>query len=811
LLTLALFVIGSATALFTRIASMMAVSTLLVAVVAWYFGTRAALAAFVAAHVVSAVILNATQAMDGMPGSGPVMTLLPVWLTELSIIGLIAVHRRTVAAREGAQVHLTESLSRLEMSMQLARVLSFDWNPTQSAFQWGSTAAPASVGGATHPLSGPRGQDYIQHIHPDDRPRMLHRFQGLTRNNARYRETYRIVGRGGELVWLEETGQGEFDEQGQLTRLWGIAIDITHRKEMEEALQRHASMLSESHDALEVAQAIARSGNWSFDRATGAITWSRQLYELHGRPEHLGPPTYGELLNDYRPEDAQRLVACVEQALQDGTPYSLVLRTSLETGTCYMRTEARARYDAEGAIIGLMGTCTDVTAEVEREQALLMAQQSAEEANRVKSEFLATMSHEIRTPLTAILGYTDLLLGEHEAELATPLGRDHLLTIKRNSGHLMAILNDILDLSRIEANKMTVEHVPASPAVLLDQVCELMRVKADEKGLQLSSQLDASVPQTITTDPMRLRQILVNLIGNAIKFTESGVVKVAVSMSSEPVPRLAFDVEDTGIGMSSDQVQRVFGAFEQADSSTTRKFGGSGLGLRISQRLAEMLGGDITVTSVLGRGSTFRLRVATGATSAPALPSSQQPGIYAMASREMLSIAGASPGSVNEPAASQAVASQSVASQAVASQSVAQPLSGARILLAEDGPDNQKLITFILQRAGAQVDLVENGKRLVERMTAAGAIDAPLCPDSPYDLILTDIQMPEMDGYEATRVLREKGCVLPIIALTAHAMSGEEQRGMSAGCNAYMTKPIDRRALIEACCHWRNESAALAR
>jgi PAS domain S-box-containing protein len=394
---------------------------------------------------------------------------------------------------------------------------------------------------------------------------------------------------------------------------------------------------------------------------------------------------------------------------------------------------------------------------------LVEARQAAETAARAKSEFLANMSHEIRTPMTAILGFTDVLLGQENHDDMTGERLEAVQTIKRNGEYLLGIINDILDLSKIEAGKMSVECVPCSPCRLLAEIVSLARVRAEAKGLPFQLEYEGPVPETIQTDPIRLRQILINLVSNAIKFTEVGTVRLVVRFLDDgPEPLMQFDVLDTGLGMTTDQVERLFQPFSQADASTTRRFGGTGLGLSISKRLTEMLGGKISVVRTQpGQGTHMRLTVAT------------RP------------VAGV--GMVEDPASATVVASPTAVEQSEASQV---SLSGCRILLAEDGPDNRCLIVHVLEKAGAEVTVVENGRLAVDAALAAGA------EGSPFDVVLMDMQMPVMDGYVATRLLREKGYGGPVIALTAHAMEGDRQKCLSVGCDDYASKPIDRKQLI---------------
>jgi PAS domain S-box-containing protein len=399
---------------------------------------------------------------------------------------------------------------------------------------------------------------------------------------------------------------------------------------------------------------------------------------------------------------------------------------------------------------------------------LELARIAAEHANQTKSEFLANMSHEIRTPMTAILGFNDLLAAEGDREKAPRHRLDYIETVRRNGTHLISIINDILDLSKIEAGKLVVDREPMNPARVVHEVIDLMHVKADAKGLTLRVGFDGPVPACIQSDPVRLRQILVNLTGNAIKFTELGSIDLRVSCDVA-AGELRFAVVDTGIGLTREQAGRLFGAFIQADSSTTRRFGGTGLGLRISKRLACMLGGDISLVSEHGAGSTFTLSIPVEAFDLKAMLTPDEARACAI--------------------------TPTVEPSLVDGQS----LEGVRVLLAEDGPDNQRLIQFHLRKAGAIVQTVDNGRETLAALCEERSPSAGLLSPPPYDLVVTDMQMPEMDGYESTRVLRTKGCTLPIVALTAHAMAGDVDRCLAAGCDLYASKPIDRVMLIEAC------------
>ncbi|MBK8097024.1 MAG: PAS domain S-box protein [Planctomycetes bacterium] len=393
-------------------------------------------------------------------------------------------------------------------------------------------------------------------------------------------------------------------------------------------------------------------------------------------------------------------------------------------------------------------------ARIEAEQAKAFA----EAASQSKSEFLANMSHEIRTPMTAILGYAENLL---DPSLSLADRQAAVQTVLRNGDHLMTLINDILDLSKIEAGKLAVDQIECSPIHLLAEVASLMRVRAEQRKIKLRVAFDCPLPKFIHSDPTRLRQVLLNLVGNAIKFTEIGGVTVRVALERNAAgPRLRFAVHDTGIGMTPEQVGRLFQAFEQADGSTTRRFGGTGLGLSISKRLVEMLGGTIVVKSHPGKGSKFSFDIPTGS----------------LAGIELLA-------KVSETLAERKPATWRPGGN--------HHVLRGRVLLAEDGADNQRLLTFILRKAGAQVAIAGNGQVARDMALRAEASAAP------FDLVLMDMQMPVMDGYQAASALRAAGFQKPIVALTANAMAGDRDRCLKAGCTEFASKPIDRRSLLQ--------------
>ena len=415
--------------------------------------------------------------------------------------------------------------------------------------------------------------------------------------------------------------------------------------------------------------------------------------------------------------------------------------------------------DAQGRVTAGIVLFNDITRQKQTEAELARTRDSAEAANQSKSEFLANMSHEIRTPMTAILGFSELLLGN----VRDPENIDGLKTIRRNGQYLLEIINDILDISKIESGKLTIETIECSPCDLLEDVAALMRVRSSVKGIPLEVEYSGPIPQLIQTDPTRLRQVLINLIRNAIKFTEVGKIRLLARLldADSPAPKMRFDIVDTGIGMSEQQIERVFEPFVQADTSTTRKFGGTGLGLTISRRLTKMLGGDVSIESTLGEGSVFSVTISIG-------PLKDVTMIDGPIEAQTLSI--------------QCEKRNNPKGQDNKLQ--------CNILLAEDGPDNQKLISFLLRKAGADVTVADNGQIALDLALVARD------EGRPFDVILMDMQMPVLDGYESTDQLRQAGYTGPIIALTAHAMSSDRAKCLDAGCNDYATKPINKASLI---------------
>jgi signal transduction histidine kinase/AmiR/NasT family two-component response regulator len=390
------------------------------------------------------------------------------------------------------------------------------------------------------------------------------------------------------------------------------------------------------------------------------------------------------------------------------------------------------------------------------------ARQAAEAANIAKSAFLANMSHELRTPLASIMGYVDLMLAPNFGASGRA---EYLQTIRRSGEHLLNLINDILDVSKIEAGRMGIESVDCRLVDVFADVDSLMRTRATEKGISFAVAYETSVPERVRTDPTRLRQILMNLVGNAVKFTDEGAVRVAVQVREDSAAgggsrrRLIVDVIDTGVGISPEQERVLFQPFAQADVSTTRRFGGTGLGLSISRRLAQILGGELSVRSEIGKGSSFRLILPVEAVAGAAMLAPDQAGHIVSDARRV---------SDSHPR-----------------------VLGLRVLLAEDSPENRDVLTLHLRHAQCVVTPVEDGQQAFESALSAWR------SGDPYDVVLMDMQMPVMDGYTATSKLRSEGYTGVIIALTAHAMVEDRNRCLRVGCDDYAAKPVDISGLLQ--------------
>ena len=519
-----------------------------------------------------------------------------------------------------------------------------------------------------------------------------------------------------------------------------MVTDITSRRETEDRFRQLTETI--------------RQVFWLKRPEDGSIIYVSPALDSMWGTHHLDRDsvTPDSLLAGVHPEDQTKVLGFWKEQSK-GEELSAEYRIIRCDGTIHWISERSFPVkNAMGHVYRIAGIAEDITATKQIHAELDAARQAAEAASRAKSTFLANLSHEIRTPICAMIGFTELM---SDVNLQATERKSYSNIIARNGAQLVALIDDILDLSKIEAGFLQIERDTTPLSNLLTDVKNALALKALNKDITLTLDTCGHIPEMILTDPTRLRQILLNIIGNAIKFTDQGGIKVSVSYRwpcDDKSGELKFTVEDTGCGISDEGKTKLFMPFSQVDTTTTRKFGGTGLGLALSRRLARSLGGDVILaSSTPGRGSCFVVTI-----DAPPVilkPAQVEP-----------------PGSlVQWPSAQQNLL----------------PLTGLHVLLAEDTIDSQVLITQFLKIAGAQVDIVRDGAEAVTKAMSDG-----------YDVVLMDVQMPILDGYSATSTLRKRGYLGPIIALTAHAMLGEKEKSLQAGCDYHLVKPVDRRNLI---------------
>ena len=587
---------------------------------------------------------------------------------------------------------------------------------------------------------------FDQLTHPDDVERDLNSFRPLARGEIdRLHIEKRYLLRDGRLVWASVELSLLRDAAGAPQYILGLAADITERKRAEEELRASERQLRAFIEDAPVAVAM-------FDREIRYLAASRRWITDYGfgRNDLFGVCLYDAIPNfpEKWKDTHRRGLAGEKQHIEedhwfrsDGTPQ-------------WVSWALHPWRDPSGNIGGIIISAEDISQRKLNEQLLHDAKRAAEAANAAKSTFLANMSHEIRTPLNGILGMTELIL---DTQL-TADQRENLSLVRFSADSLLAIINDILDFSKIEAGKLDIELIPFQLRDSLQPILKTCAIRAQQKGLQFAFNAPADVPDALIGDPGRLRQVLLNLIGNAIKFTERGQILVAVAAAFPTKGRvlLHFGVKDTGIGVPLEMQEKIFAAFAQADGSMARKYGGTGLGLAICVRLVQMMGGRIWVESVPERGSIFHFTLDLALAQENAIPIGGQP--------------------VCSEEAPQTQPLLSASLEAAAGR-------GCRVLLVEDNAVNRTLAQRLLQKRGFTVSIAVDGKQAIAAMQSA-----------EFDLVLMDIQMPEMDGFEATAEIRKRekltGRRTPIIALTAHALKEDRERCLSAGMDAYVTKPI---------------------
>ena len=583
---------------------------------------------------------------------------------------------------------------------------------------------------------------FLDFVHPEDLDATLREVQKLAAGQPTisFENRYRCAdGSYRYLLWTSQP-----DRAAGL--MYAVARDVTERRRMEDELRRSVDEVSDLYNR-------APCGYHSLD-ADGRILRMNdtELRWLGYAREEVVGTRYADLMTPASREVMrQNFPAFKDRGWVDGLEFELVRK---DGSTFPVLLSATAVTDAGGRFVKSRSSIFDLTERKRLEETLRHAKEEAESASKAKSTFLANMSHEIRTPMNGILGLTELVL---EGEL-DPQQRQHLGMVRASAEALLGIINDILDFSKIEAGKLTIEQIAFSPAALVQGAVALFQARALEKNLHLTLSLPEHPPAALLGDPTRIRQILLNLIDNAIKFTQQGKIVLRVSFEAEgDAIACRFMVEDSGIGLSADAQSRLFQAFSQADSSTTRRYGGTGLGLAVSSQLASLMGGQLTVESTPDQGSRFTLLLRLSPTELALVELPAPPALQ---------------------------------------------LKG-RILVVEDHPVNQKVLAHQLREMGLQHALAANGTEALERLA-----------NEAFDLVLMDWQMPEMDGLEATRRIRQLPTDvhhIPVIALTANANSVFRETCLAAGANDYLSKPYSDAALAAVLAQWLPQHRPAAR
>jgi PAS domain S-box-containing protein len=826
-------------------------------------------------------------------GAVALLVLLGSWAVAGVMVHRLNKSRR--AADEALQIALSER-RRLEVELRntnesstfaqaAAGVATFDVNVQSDVLTCSGNYFEFLSIPETNSPSDRAG--FLARIHPDDLNTVLMPENKLTGDATTYQREYRIVLDHGQVRWINEKGNITRNAAGEVTRIIGAMIDVT-------GLKSAVAALDSAEERLERAVRGTQDALWEFNAAEKSFWFAPRFAQMLGYdPGELGVGM-DSFLDLTHVEDRERVKTDIWTHVGSDSPYDVEFRLRHNSGHYeWVRSRAQGDFDARGQSAKLAGSIQLISDRKQAEKATLEAVRVAESANRAKSDFVANMSHEIRTPMNGVLGMADLLL---DTELDA-LQRDYAETIRDSGTSLLTVINDILDFSKVEAGKLELESLNVDLRDTFEDVSRLLSIQAHAKGLELTAQVDEKLPQFVKGDAGRIRQILLNLAGNAIKFTVKGEVSLEIKVieTGETGTTVRCEVRDTGIGIPADRLQSLFMPFMQVDSSTTRRFGGTGLGLSIVRRLVELMGGRTGVESVEGVGSLFwftarfapvvdvvqplfpapptikgqRVLVvddnttnrkvlmgqlllcgvdpvcASSADEALALmrqaSAAGRPYDAALLDHLMPDCDGAELGRIIiqdegikstrlilltssgqrgdgqlfahigfagyllKPVTQRDLTECLILVLANTAQSwhlQSQPMitrhalraqraqSGNRILLAEDNPVNQKVAMRLLEKLDYRVDVVADGRAAVAAWQAG-----------TFDLILMDCQMPEMDGYAATREIRrlEAGQRhIPIVALTAHAMKGDEEKCRAAGMDDYLTKPIDR-IKLDAC------------
>ncbi len=571
-----------------------------------------------------------------------------------------------------------------------------------------------------------------QLIHPDDKAEVWEKLQRhLDGKSQSYDSEHRLKSKYGDWVWIQDRGKVvDRDVSGKPLRMTGTHRDTTMRREMEESMRRLSLVASRSNTGVVITNADGEIEwvNFAFEKMSGY-----DLYDLEGNPE-------GTLLHG--PGSDPQVIAHMRQCIKEKKEFHAeILNYHISGQPYWVDIDATPIFDRMGKIIQFIAIESDITSRKKAEEEMKKAMQAAEAANQAKSDFLANMSHEIRTPMNAVMGMTSLLM---DTELTVDQ-MDFAKTIQSSNEALLKVINDILDFSKIESGKLDLEDVTFSLTCCVEEAIELFGPAAAEKGLELLCHIDDKAPEYLIGDPTRLRQILINLLGNAIKFTPQGEIVTTVSLEEKRGEDylLRFSVRDTGIGIPEQRQGIIFDAFTQVDASTTRQYGGSGLGLVISKRLCNLMGGAIGLSSEEGKGSEFFFTAKLSPDKSPPSGTFQ-----------------------------------------------ADSLFGKRALIVDDNATNRQILTLLLSKWGIYAEEVESGAEAIAKLNQS----------APFDVAILDCQMPFMDGMELAAQIRKSPSYgkLPLIMLTSMPQPQSEKQRRQLNFSAYLTKPVKKLILLNA-------------
>ncbi len=648
---------------------------------------------------------------------------------------------------------LTETLKWMDEAQRLGQVGHWVWDEVEDR-ELVASRESLRVADTLHLAKSPTWDEFLEKLHPEDQERVDRELREASDTGARYECEYRIILQDGGIRYVVERGEPVFGDSGTLIQTLGTVQDVTEHREREQALR-------ESEERYKDAAFKAKLGHWVYDEVADKLIYcSEEIARIHGMaPDEM----FAKLdhsdkgIERLHPEDREEYKKGTKAAQKNPPPYDIEYRIIRPDGEIrFVRETGDPDYDRTDAMVLSHGTMQDITEQKLLHEELMNAAEKADIANHAKSEFLAMMSHEIRTPINAVLGFLDLLIETHLDEEQTKFAKSGQLS----ADLLLEIINDILDFVKMEAGRLDFYKERFELRNLAEAVIDVLSVRAKEKEITIEVDIEPGTPRYLEGDPGRIRQILINLANNAIKFTDVGGVKIVISSEreTEKEATLRFEVTDTGIGIGKEHHDELFAEFTTLSPSYTHKFGGTGLGLAISKRLVEMMNGNIDFSSQKGKGSTFWFNIT--------LPKST------------VSEVGLKP---RKPASTFG--------------SNLSNLSGS-VLLAEDNPANQMVARTMLEKAGLTVSVAKNGLEVLDAVNLRN-----------YDLILMDVGMPKMNGIEATRAIRQLDptvAKIPIIAMTAHVMSGDRESLLNQGIDDYLSKPCSKKDLLKMVHKWLN-------